>query len=90
MLPLQPTPALNLQGKEILILRGEFDTVIPAESTDRLLKILEKAGADVTVRKISAGHGITAKDRVIAAQWLSRKIFQNQGVSRLKLVEKMA
>jgi predicted esterase/catechol 2,3-dioxygenase-like lactoylglutathione lyase family enzyme len=62
----------DLHGKKILILKGENDTVIPPDSTERLKKILLEAGADVTTRKINAGHEITALDLETISQWLAK------------------
>jgi predicted esterase/catechol 2,3-dioxygenase-like lactoylglutathione lyase family enzyme len=81
MLPLQDSAAPELGGKEILILRGENDLVIPSESTDRLVETFKNAGASVTVRKLSAGHEITARDLQEITQWVSKTHTHSQEIS---------
>jgi predicted esterase/catechol 2,3-dioxygenase-like lactoylglutathione lyase family enzyme len=71
MRPLRKPSLPDLQGKAILILKGADDTIIPAQSTDALIAMLEKAGAAVTSRTIKAGHEITPHDMDIIAGWLS-------------------
>ncbi len=69
MLPLKNPDLPDLRNKKILILKGERDTVISSESTERLEEVLFKAGADVTIRHIDAGHEITALDLETISQW---------------------
>jgi len=71
MLPLSQPPAVDLSGKKVLILRGRMDKMIPAYSTDQLIKVLTDAGAQVEVRTIAAGHGPTSSDSEVASQWLA-------------------
>ena len=71
MLPLPKMDLPDLQGKSILILRGRHDTVIPAKSTDRLIRLLEQAGADVHTHMLDTGHRITKEDIDIASRWLA-------------------
>lgn len=78
MLPLQTPRETNLSGKEILILRGKYDNTIPAESTDRLIGLLEKFHATVNILEIEAGHELTADDVALASQWLSSVVNQEQ------------
>jgi len=73
MVPLKNPDLPDLHGKEILILRGLYDGVIPAESTDRLEEMLTAAGADVTVRNIDAGHEITPQDIATISKWLAEQ-----------------
>jgi predicted esterase len=82
MLPLQNSSPPTLQGKKISILDGKLDTVIPSESTKRLVTTLKKAGADVTVQKIAGGHELTASGLTLAAQWLSKIYPRNRVVSQ--------
>ncbi len=74
MLALQDPPKPDLKEKDILILRGSYDSTIPAESTERLVQVLMMAGARVDVREISAGHELTSHDLEAASQWLSRVV----------------
>lgn len=71
MLPLESASIPDLSGKEILILQGAFDAVIPSGSTDRLAALLQQASANVTLKKINAGHEITARDLKVSSQWIS-------------------
>lgn len=71
MLPLQKPVVPNLKGKNILILQGRRDNLIPAESTRGLSQLLRNAGAAVTEIGVSAGHELTAYDREAASGWLS-------------------
>ena len=69
MLPLKNPDLPDLRNKKILILKGERDNVISSESTERLEKVLLKAGADLSIRHIDAGHKITAMDLETISQW---------------------
>jgi predicted esterase len=71
MLPLNRIKIGNIEGKEILILRGTRDRVIPPESTDQLIDVLRGAGAGVTVVEVEAGHELTETDVVEANRWLA-------------------
>jgi predicted esterase len=72
MLALQNPPTLSLKEKEILILKGQHDTVIPSESTDKLIEVFRDAGARVTVNIIDAGHEITATDIGEMTRWFAK------------------
>jgi predicted esterase/catechol 2,3-dioxygenase-like lactoylglutathione lyase family enzyme len=74
MLPLQDPPKSDLNGKDVLILRGNYDATIPAESTERLIEALMKAGAKVEVIEIEAGHELTSHDLEAASNWLSSPV----------------
>ncbi len=71
MLPLGDTEIPDLRGKPILIVRGAHDTVIPAESTDRLTHFLERAGAHLTSVRTNAGHALTAEDMDAVRRWIA-------------------
>ena len=81
MLPLQDPSAPDLQGKQILILRGEHDTVIPSDDTDRLVMTLQDAGANVSVQWIPAGHEITGRDLEEVTYWLTETSAPRQAIS---------
>lgn len=71
MLPLKRIKIEHLEGKEILILRGKRDRVIPPESTDQLVDALRGAGAEVEVVEVEAGHELTETDVAEASRWLA-------------------
>ena len=71
MLPLQDPPQPNLNGKDILILKGHHDDTIPAESTEPLVAALMKAGARVEIKEIEAGHELRTHELEAASRWLS-------------------
>jgi len=72
MMPLQDVDIPVLDGKHILVLRGKYDTVIPAKGTDRLIEALTEAGAEVEVVTMDAGHELTREDITIASGWMAR------------------
>lgn len=71
MLPIADPPPANLTGKPLLILKGAEDTVIPAESTSRLIDVLNRAGARLKVVEVAAGHEISQTDIDTARKWLA-------------------
>ncbi len=71
MMPLADIALPDLQGKDVLILKGRHDSVIPATSTDRLVQALTAAGASVSLESLSAGHGLTPQDLDRASHWLA-------------------
>ena len=71
MLPLQNPSMPDLHGKQILVLKGKHDAIIPSAGTDRLVQLFQRAGANVTIREMDAGHEITARDLDEISEWLS-------------------
>ncbi len=74
MLPLLLPSPVDLSEKEVLILRGARDTVIPYQSTDQLIQTLITCGAQVDVKKVDAGHDLTSQDLQIVSQWLASTV----------------
>ena len=71
MVPFEPASLPKLAGKSVLLSAGESDPIIPPASTSRLADLLRTAGADVTLKWLPTGHGLTASDVREATAWLA-------------------
>ncbi len=69
MLPLKPENLPDLKGKHLFIAAGTHDTMIPRESTEMLIGILQDQGAVLQVNWATAGHGFGQDEVVLAKQW---------------------
>jgi len=74
MLPLLPEQEPNLEKVPVYIAAGAQDTMIPQESTRRLIQVLEKAGASLTTRWALAGHGFGREELDLVREWISPRI----------------
>jgi predicted esterase len=70
MVPLYPETQPNLLSVRVWIGAGDQDPIVPASETKRLVELLRRAGADVTIRFAKAGHGLTNDDLEAARHWL--------------------
>ncbi|MEW6255591.1 MAG: alpha/beta hydrolase [Pseudomonadota bacterium] len=73
MVPLEEAPAQPLDGKPVLILSGNADTLMGQDNPARLAATLKAAGAEVEHRVLRAGHGLTQTDVALAKAWLAGK-----------------
>jgi phospholipase/carboxylesterase len=71
MMPLRSAPAVELDGKPVLLLSGAMDPIAAASSTARLVSALGAAGADVLHRERPAGHELSQADITAARSWLA-------------------
>ena len=72
MVPLVPEDLPNLSPVRVWIGAGDQDPIIPASETQRLVELLRRAGADVTIRFANATHGLTDADVEAARHWLEQ------------------
>ena len=72
MVPLIPDTLPDLSSVRVWIGAGDQDPIIPASEAQRLVELLRRAGADVTIRFFNAGHGLTNDDVVTARDWLEK------------------
>ena len=70
MVPLNPDTLPDLSSVRVWIGAGDQDPIVPASETERLAELLRRAGADVTIRFATAGHGLTNDDLETADHWL--------------------
>jgi phospholipase/carboxylesterase len=70
MVPLVPKKLPDLSSARVWIGAGNQDPIIPTSETQRLVDLLRTAGADVTIRFVNAGHGLTNNEIEIARDWL--------------------
>ena len=70
MVPLEPQPIPVITGTRVCISNGEQDPTIPAAETDRLARLLQRAGANVEVHWQPAGHQLMPADFAVAKTWL--------------------
>ncbi len=73
MEPLEEAPGHPLDGKPVLILSGNADTLTTPDNPARLAAALAQAGAQVDHRIVRAGHGLTQNDVAISKAWLDGK-----------------
>lgn len=70
MVPLVPKKPPDLSSARVWIGAGNQDPIIPTSETQRLVDLLRTAGANVTIRFVNAGHGLTNNEIEIARDWL--------------------
>jgi phospholipase/carboxylesterase len=70
MVPLIPDNLPDLSSVRILIGAGDRDPIIPASEAQRLVELLRRAGADVTIHFANASHALTEADVKTARHWL--------------------
>lgn len=70
MVPLEPEKLPDLSSVRVWIGAGNHDPIIPTSETQRLVELLRRAGADVTIRFVNANHGLTNAEVETAKHWL--------------------
>jgi predicted esterase len=70
MVPFEPDPMPALNGATVLISNGRIDPLVSPEETDRLARLLQRAGAGVEVHWQPAGHQLMPSDFAVAKTWL--------------------
>lgn len=70
MVPLEPEPLPAIDGTRVLISNGRMDPIVSPDETERLAKLLQRAGADVEVHWQPAGHQLMPGDFAVAKTWL--------------------
>jgi predicted esterase len=70
MVPLQPADPPDLRGVPVFLAAGRLDGLIPPEESKRLARLLESAGALVTMAWQPEGHQLTRAEAEAARQWL--------------------
>jgi phospholipase/carboxylesterase len=69
MVPLGEPPKADLAGKEVLMLSGSMDPIIPGENSERLAKFLSESGASVKHTVLPVGHGLSQQDLSLTQNW---------------------
>jgi predicted esterase len=70
MVPLVPDKMPELSSVHVWIGAGDQDPIIPPSEVQRLVELLRRAGAEVTIRFFHAGHGLTSGEVETAGRWL--------------------
>jgi phospholipase/carboxylesterase len=70
MVPLIPNDVPKLAGTPVLISAGQHDPIVPAANTSDLAKLLQSAGAEVTLKRQPLGHNLAEPDLQASAHWL--------------------
>jgi phospholipase/carboxylesterase/glyoxalase family protein len=73
MVPFEPDPLPDLTGTAALLAGGRDDPLIAPEDTGRLVDLLRRAGADVTLSWSPGGHGLLPHDLETTRAWLVEK-----------------
>jgi phospholipase/carboxylesterase len=71
MLVYEPTEKKELTGSAVLLSAGRMDPIVPAESVERLVQLLESAHAEVTLKWQLAAHNLVPNEVREAADWLA-------------------
>src|SRR5437879_107557 len=71
MVPLVPEQLPDLSSVRVWIGAGNEDPIIPASEPQRLVELLRNAHAEVTIRFVTAGHGLTNGEVETARLWLA-------------------
>jgi len=72
MVPLEVETLPDLSGKEVLIVAGERDPIVPRMNVLSLATMLETAGASVDLQWHPGGHGLSQREQYVTAAWLAR------------------
>lgn len=71
MQPFEVIGTPDLAGKQVLLLNGTRDPIVPREQPELLAATFKRAGAETTLHWEAAGHALTQNDIVVAREWLA-------------------
>ncbi len=74
MVPLVPESRPQLGGTPVFVAAGQRDQIVSPAQTARLARLLEDAGAKVTVHVEPAGHPLTDRDVAAGRAWLAPRL----------------
>jgi predicted esterase len=69
MVPFEPKSPPDLRGRRVLVAAGKADPLVKPEQSERLARLLEACGADVTLHWSPGGHTLDRADLTAAAAW---------------------
>jgi phospholipase/carboxylesterase len=84
MVPFRQPPKADLAGKNVLIVSGSQDPIIPADNAARLATQLRDAGATVDHRVFPVGHALSNADLRLSSQWLAETYAPGAAESRIE------
>jgi phospholipase/carboxylesterase/glyoxalase family protein len=70
MVPFRPSQPPDLRDLPVLLAAARRDQIVPPQQTSELARILEAAGARVSIHWHEGGHELGADDVAAAKQWL--------------------
>jgi phospholipase/carboxylesterase len=70
MLVFEPEEKADLKGKAVLLSAGRVDPIVPVDSVEKLARLLEDRGAEVTLNWQLGGHNLVPSEMKEAAEWL--------------------
>ena len=70
MFVFEPEKKADLTGKAALISAGRVDPIVPTASVEKLVRLLEERGAEVTLKWQLGGHNLVPSEIKEAADWL--------------------
>lgn len=75
MVPFEPEgdARASLAGVPVLIATGRLDPVARPEQAERLAAMLRERGAEVTLHREEAGHGLERAEIEVAREWLKAR-----------------
>lgn len=73
MVPLVPDQLPELADVPVLVCAGKEDALVRPQETERLVRLLESAGARVDVHWYSGGHELSREELRRAAEWLGKQ-----------------
>ena len=68
---LAPEPLPDLRGLPVFIAAGERDPIVARDETERLVDVLTRAGAQVTIHWLPGGHSLSRDETDLARDWLA-------------------
>ena len=70
MLVFEPAEKVDLTGKDVLISAGRVDPIVPVDSVEKLVGVLQERGANVAVKWQLGGHNLVPSEIKEASEWL--------------------
>ncbi|HBY96797.1 MAG: alpha/beta hydrolase [Ardenticatenaceae bacterium] len=74
MVPFEAEPLPDLSGKFVFAAAGRSDSLVRPQETERLVALLEEAGASVTLHWSAEGHTLNREEGEAARKWLAEEI----------------
>jgi phospholipase/carboxylesterase/glyoxalase family protein len=77
MVPLIPERLPQLRDKDVLILAGKEDSIVPRKQSEDLRTLLNRAGAEVELQWVQGSHSLVTEDVALARRWFMDRFEKN-------------